>query len=300
VPPISRATLYALLGVVVVSFGLNWPVMAAGVRHISPLWLGVFRVGSAMVVFMVMAAARGQLRVPPRGDWPIVASIAVFGLAAVNYLVFTALQIVPPGRSSVITWTTPLWAVPIAAVFLGDRMTPRRWVGLALGIGGVVVLFEPWGLDWGDHNVIVGHVMLLLAAFINASTSVHIRGHRWTITPLDALPWQLAGSTVILMAVALLTEGAPQIEWTPLLVGNVAYQGLLVSGVALWAQIVIFRNVDPVSANLTMMGVPAIGVASSAVFAGETITLEVSLGLVLIVTGVAVNLLSERRHRKTP
>lgn len=293
---LSRRVMYGLLAVVVVSFGVNWPVMSAGVRHISPVWMGAFRVGSSLLVFACMAVARGRLRLPPRSDWPIVASLALFGMSAVNILVFTALQIVPPGRSSVLTWTTPLWAVPIAAVFLGDRMTRSRWAGLALGIAGVVVLFEPWRLDWGDRQVVVGHLLLLLAAVINAAVSVHIRGHRWTITPLDALPWQLAGATAVLSLVAWLTEGAPRVEWTPLLVGNVAYQGVLVSGLALWAQIVIFRNIDPVSANLSMMGVPAIGVAASAVFAAEAVTFEVAAGLALIVSGVAVHLLSDRRR----
>src|SRR5690606_29840756 len=102
---------------------------SAGVSQIGPVWMGVFRVAGAMVVLMIIAAAGGRLRFPPRHDWPIVISLAVFRLSVVSLLVFTALEIVPPGRSSVVAWTTPLWTVPIAAVFLGDRMTPRRWVG---------------------------------------------------------------------------------------------------------------------------------------------------------------------------
>jgi drug/metabolite transporter (DMT)-like permease len=74
----------------------------------------------------------------------------------------------------------------------------------------------------------------------------------------------------------------------------VAYQGILASGIALWAQIVVLRNIDPVSANLTMMGVPAIGVISSALLLDEVVTPELAIGLVLIVIGVALNLLGER------
>src|SRR5690606_39814455 len=118
----------------------------------------------------------GRLRLPPRHDLPIVASLAVFRLGAVSLLVFTALQMIPAGRSSVIAWTTPLWTVPIAAVFLGDRMTRRKWLGLTLGMLGVVVLFEPWNLDWGDPDVVLGHLLLICAAITNASPSAPIRG----------------------------------------------------------------------------------------------------------------------------
>lgn len=290
---LTPVALYALLVVVVAVLGLNWPIMATGVQHITPMWMGVFRLGGATLVVVVIAAGSGRLRLPPRPDLPIVVSLALFRLAGVTLLVFTALQMIPPGRSSVVAWTTPLWTVPIAAVFLGEAMTPRRWIGLMLGITGVVVLFEPWGLDWSDPDIVLGHSLLIIAAITNASTSVHIRSHRWTVTPLDALPWQLAGGTAILVVLGLTVDGAPVIEWTPGLGAIVAYQGILASGIALWAQIVILRNINPVSANLTMMGVPAVGVLSSSFFLGEHITAGLFAGLVLITLGVTLNLLSD-------
>jgi drug/metabolite transporter (DMT)-like permease len=298
---LTRVAIHVLLVIVVLILGLNWPIMATGVKSITPVWMGVFRVAGATLVVMAIVAASGRFRLPPRRDLPIVASLAVFRLTAVSLLVFSALRMIPPGRSSVVVWTTPLWTVPIAAAFLGDRMTGRKWLGLALGITGVVVLFEPWGLDWGDPDVAVGHVLLICAAITNASTSVHIRGHRWSITPLDALPWQLAGATVILLTLGLVLEGPPVIDWTPALAAIVAYQGMLASGIALWAQIVILRNIDPVSANLTMMGVPAVGVVSSAVLLSERITPELAIGLVFVTIGVTMNLLGERaRTGPTP
>ena len=54
---------------------------------------------------------------------------------------------------------------------------------------GVVILSELWGNDWADTGVVAGTGLLLLAAIVNASTSVHIRRHRWAISPMQALPW---------------------------------------------------------------------------------------------------------------
>lgn len=290
---LTPTAIYALLVLVVLVLGLNWPIMATAVQYVTPMWMGVFRLGAAALVVIGIAAGTGRLKPPPRADLPIVFSLALFRLAGVTLLVFTALQMIPPGRSSVVAWTTPLWTVPIATIFLGEAMTRRRWIGLTMGITGVVVLFEPWALDWADTDVVVGHLLLITGAITNASTSVHIRGHRWTITPLDALPWQLAVSTLIVLVLAVTVDGMPAIDWTPGLAAIVAYQGFLASGVALWAQIVILRNINAVSANLTMMGVPAVGVISSAVFLGEQTTLGLLAGLVLVTLGVAVNLLSD-------
>jgi len=291
---LTRPVIYLLLATVVVVLGLNWPIMATGIKSISPIWMGVFRVAGAAAVVITIGLAKGKLRVPPRQDLPMIVSLAVFRLAAVFVLVFTALQMVPPGRSSVVVWTTSLWTVPIAAIFLGERMSGRRWVGLLLGITGVIVLFEPWSFDWSEPGVALGHALLILAAITNAATAVHIRGHRWTITPLEAIPWQLVGAGVIMVALGLVVEGPPVIDWTPQLVWVVLYQGVLATGIAFWAQIVILRNLSAVSTNLTLMAVPVVGVVSSAILLGEEVTTSLAIGLMLVIIGVAMNLLTDR------
>lgn len=290
----TRPAIYVLLATVVVVLGFNWPIMATGLKSITPIWMGVFRLSGAALVVIVIGAISGNMKVPPRRDLPMIASVAVFRLATVFFLVFTALRLVPPGRSSVIVWTTSLWTVPIAAVFLGERMSGRRWIGLALGIAGLVVLFEPWGFMWDEPGVVFGHALLIVAAITNAATAVHIRGHRWTITPLQAIPWQLVGAVIPLTILGLVVDGPPVIDWTPQLAWIVVYQGVLATGTAFWAQIVVLRNLAAVSTNLTLMGVPVVGVVSSAILLGEEVTTALAIGLVLIIIGVALNLLSDR------
>lgn len=290
---LTRPAVYGLLVLVTLILGLNWPVMATGVASISPVWMGVFRVSGALLVIVPVTLLSGNLGRPKRSDLPILVSLAVFRLTLVFLLLFSGLELVPPGRSSVIVWTASLWTVPIAAVFLGEHMIGKRWLGLALGITGVVILFEPWSLAWDDPGVALGHLLLILAAITNAATAVHIRGHRWTMTPLQAIPWQLGGAFVLLALIALIREGIPYIDWTPQLGFVVAYQGVLATGVAFWAQITILRNMAAVSANLTLMAVPVVGVVSSAILVGESITIPLLVGLVLIIAGVAINLLSD-------
>ena len=291
---LTRPALYLLLATVVLLLGLNWPIMATGLESITPIWLGVFRVAGALLVILFISAATGNITKPPKRDLPMIVSLAVFRLSVVFVLVFTALQLVPAGQASVVVWTTSLWTVPIAAVWLGEKMSRRRWTGLVIGIVGVVVIAKPWGSDWTEPGVAAGYGLLILAAIILAATAVHIRAHRWTIAPLQAIPWQLAGAGVILIVTALAVEGPPVIDWTPQLAGIVAYQGILATGVAFWATIVILRNLAAVSANLTLMAVPVVGVVSSAIILGEEITTALILGMAMILAGVALNVLSDR------
>jgi drug/metabolite transporter (DMT)-like permease len=285
---------------VVIVLGVNWPILAIGLRDIPPIWMAAFRLGGGTLVILVATGVSGRLHLPPRSDLPIILSVAMFRLALVFVLVFTALRIVPPGRSSVLVWTASLWTVPLAAVFLGERMGRLRWVGLTIGVAGIVALFEPWRLSWSDTRVLTGHGLLLAAAVSNASAAVHIRRHRWTATPLEALPWQLAVATLPLLGLAFALEGLPRIDWTAQLAWIVAYQGILATGLAVWAQISVLRNLAAVSTNLTLMAVPVIGLFSSAIIVGEQLTTPVLIGVAMILLGVGLNIVEDRRQAAPP
>ncbi|MDH4117403.1 MAG: DMT family transporter [Acidimicrobiia bacterium] len=280
-------TSFALLAGVVTVLGFNWPLLAIGLRELSPLWLSSLRLLGATAVIAVVAAATGNLRMPPREDRPVVLSVAFGRLIAVMVLVFIALRLVPPGRSSVLVWTSSLWTVPMAVTFLGERMTRQRWFGLSAGIVGIAVLVEPWG-SAPDARTLTGYGLLLVAALAQAGTAVHVRGHRWASSPLELLPWQLIIATVPLTLATIAIEGLPRIRWTPALIAIVVYQGALATSFATWAQLTVLRRLPAVTTNLTLMMVPVIGLLSSALVVGEQLTFATGVATVLIGAGVLV------------
>jgi len=290
---LSRVAIYVLLALAVIILGMNWPLLAIGLDSMTPIWMAFFRVAGAALAVGSFLAATGRITTPPRSDWPMILAVSIFRLATLMVLVFFALKLVPAGRSSVLVWTASLWTVPVAAIFLKAKMTARRWTGLLIGLSGVILLSEVWENDWQQPEVLLGTGLLLTGAIINASTSVYIRGHDWTMDPIQALPWQMGLAAVPLLILALAVDGPPQIDWTAELSLIMAYQAVLASGVAFLAQVVVLRNISAVSANLTMMGIPVIGVVSSAAFLGEQVTVAVVLGMMLIMTGVMVNVLGE-------
>ncbi|HSG78663.1 MAG TPA: DMT family transporter [Acidimicrobiia bacterium] len=295
-PTVLRAhAVYPLIAVVVILLGLNWPFMAIGLRSISAVWMVSFRLIGATLTLFAIAAATGRLARPARGDYPIVASVAVFRLSLVFMLVFLALEIVPPGRSSILVWTSSLWTVPIAVAVLRERMSRLRWLGLVAGVGGILFVFEPTRLDWSDTRVLLGHGMLLLAAVITAGVTVHIRSHTWIATPLGLLPWQMLIAAVPITALALVVEGIPTIDWTAGLVGIVVYQGVAASGIAIWGQLTVLRAHPAISTSLALMAVPVVGLTSSAIIVDESLTVAVVLGLVLVLAGVALNRIADAR-----
>jgi drug/metabolite transporter (DMT)-like permease len=139
--------------------------------------------------------------------------------------------------------------------------------------------------------------MLLVAAVANAASTVHIRAHRWAGTPFELMPWQLAVAAVPIAILATAIEGVPDIRWTAATVTVVAYQILLGSAFGFWGLLTISRSLPAITTNLTLMAVPVVGLVSSITIANERLTSAVAVSLVLILAGVGLGVVSDRRRR---
>ncbi len=277
---------FLLLAAVVVLWGINWPVMKVGLDHIGPLWFAVGRVGLGCVCLFGVLIALGRLHLPGRRELPVLISVGAFQVAAITALIHSALQFTEPGRSAFLTYTTPLWAAPLAALFLGERLTLRKSLGLALGLGGIAVLLEPASFDFSDTRALIGSAMLIGAAMTSAAVIVHMRARGGAVTVLELVPWQMLLGTVLLLPAALLIEGPLQADWTPALIAVLAYNGPIASAFCIWAYVVVMRDLPATMTSVGSLGTPAVGLLSSALFLAEPLPAAKILGIGLIAGGV--------------
>ena len=104
-----------LLGALVLIWAVSWPVIKVGIATVPPLWFGCLRYVVATICLFAFVAARGDLALPSRSDMRLVAASGALQMGALSALTGLALTIVPPGRASVLAFSTPLWVVPLAA-----------------------------------------------------------------------------------------------------------------------------------------------------------------------------------------
>lgn len=277
-----------LLASVVVVWGANWPILKIGLDHTTPLWFAVLRMVLGLVSFAVVLAPLGRLRWPARQDWPVVWSVGVLQMALFSALINVALLSVPAGRSAILAYTTPLWVTPGAMLFLGEKLTRARIMGLALGLSGVAVLFNPLSFDWSDAASVWGNVMLLVSALVWAAAILHVRGHRWAGSPLDLAPWQFLVALPPLALLAWVVEGPPQADLSPTFLWVAAYNGPLATAFAFWAAITVTRMLPAITVSLAFLCVPVSGLVFSALMLGEGMSAGNLLGLALIAGGVAM------------
>lgn len=288
---LSRRAALSLFCVVILAWGFNWSVTKALVQSVSPLWLSAIRSAIALLVLLPMMLATRDLRLPKRGDLAVVFNIALLHMTAFAALMAIGLQTVAAGRSIVLGFTTPLWVIPGAMLFLGERLTRQRVAGVALGLAGLGLMFNPAALDWSDTRVLRGNGMLLLAAFCWSLSILHIRKHTWISTPYQLVFWEVLIATVLLALLAAGFEGAPHIAWTPHVVSLFAYGGVVGVALAYWAMAMVNRSLPAVTTSLGVLATPVVGVLSAIVFLGEAFDLTLAAAMLLILGGIALGTL---------
>jgi drug/metabolite transporter (DMT)-like permease len=295
---VSPRRALALLVVVILFWGANWPIMKVGIAMSAPLTFVCLRTAIAAACMAAVLAAIGRLHWPTRRDWPIVLSVGVLQIAGFLGFASAGVQFVEAGRSAILAYTTPLWVVPGAALFLGERTSPRKLAGVGLGLAGVAVLFNPIALDWSDGRQMLGHALLMAAAFSWAIQILQIRGHRWDSPPLELAAWQYLVAALVTLPLALVLEADRPIAWAaPEFLAILAYNGVIATAFGFFAVITINRALSAVTTSLAMLGVPAAGLVFAALWLGETIDLTKAAGLALIAGGLALVTLAERRAR---
>jgi drug/metabolite transporter (DMT)-like permease len=277
-----------LLVLVVIFWGLNWPFLKTALGSIGPLTLASVRlILGALVLFAVLLARRSITR-PHRRDMPIVLSVGILQMGVFIACVNLGLQHVEAGRSSILAYTTSLWVLPGAAIFIGERVGRSHLVGFVLGITGVAVLFNPTSFDWSDRDVVIGNGLLLLGAFAWAAQIVHIRAHTWVSSPLQLAPWQMLVGFACIAPLALIFERNIPIDLSPTLIAIIVYNGAIATAFGVWAVVVVNRALPAATTSIVMLGVPVAGVIFSYLLLGEPLSGPKLLGLALILAGVGV------------
>jgi drug/metabolite transporter (DMT)-like permease len=135
-----------------------------------------------------------------------------------------------------------------------------------------------------------------LAGLSWALAVLHARRHRWRMSPLDVLPWQMAVATILLWILALTLEPAGYLDLRqPNLWIAVLYIGVFAGPAGTWAAVSVARALPPVTGSLGMLGVPLLAIASSVVLVGEPVTWPLVLGTMLVIAGIAIVILERAR-----
>lgn len=291
---LTRRNALLLLAVVVLAWGFTWVVSKLLLLHMTPLWAVAARSMVGTGALLALGLALRRVAWPVKADIPVILSVGLLHMGAFAALVSLGLQYVPAGRSVVLAYTTPLWVIPAAWLCLGEPIGRGRQAGLALGLAGLILIFNPLAFDWTDRDALAGNGMVLLAALCWAANIVYVRAHRWVTPPFELACWQALLATGVLSVAALLAEGAPVVAWSADLAWLLGYGGVFGIAIAYWAAVNVNRSLPAGVTSIGLLGVPVFGLLCSAVILREPLSASLLAGMALIVAGIAAGVIERR------
>jgi len=285
----------SLLVALVLVWAISWPVIKVGVAHVPPLWFATLRYAIAACCLFVFVGFRGELGAPPRSDWPLIAVSAVLQLGAYSALTGMALTVLPPGRASVLAFSTPIWVVPISAVWLRERLSRSGLLGVGLGLLGALAIAAPsLNRAGGGHGL--AYALLMAAAAAWAVSIVYVRKHCFTASALALAPWQMLLAASLLLPCAFALEG-PLPAIAPEGAASLAYVGPVATAFAYWAVVEAGRRFRASTMSMALLATPSLGIAISAVAQREAIGASLITGVIMIAAGIRLATLAPARPR---
>jgi len=259
------------------------------VATLTPLMGSFARYVVACVALLVAAVVlEGGLPRLTARQWLATFVLGLFGVFAYNLFFMGALTRLPASRAALIIALNPAITMAISAVVLGERLSARRWAGVALALFGVAVVVSRGDFSsFASGGVGAGELFMFAAVTSWALYTILGRKVLGGLSPLAATNYAALWGTVLLGAVA-----APQFgtlhpsQFDARLILSLLYLGVLGTALAFVWYYMSVKKVGASSASIFNNLVPVFGVAISVLVLGEALLPSMLIGGAIAIAGV--------------
>lgn len=203
-------------------FGLGVPVSALLLNGwVTPTGYMFTRSIGAAVIFWLIACVMPSERVERR-DLVIIILGGLLGFVVSQMLTAWALVFTTPVYFSLIATLTPVATMLLAALFIHESVTPKKFLGVVVGIAGALLMvFMGWQSGTGKNDLL-GIVLALLSLLTWAGYLIITRKVSQKYSAVTQLKWLFLVSAVVLLPFFLqeLPQQrlySPQWEWSGVL-----------------------------------------------------------------------------------
>lgn len=265
-------------------WGASFIYIRVAVPALGPFVLVELRVGLAAVVLALCAALVGRLP-KLRRRWRQFVLLGAVNVAIPFSLISTAEINLTASLAAILNSTTVMFTAVVAAVWMGDALTARKLVGVALGIVGVTVLvgWDPITMNW---TVALSVGAMLAASLAYALGSVYAKRTFADSPPLAIASGQLTAAAMLMLPLAAVS--APEQSPSTIVVLSVLGLALPSTAVAYMLYFRLIANVGPTSTSTVTLLVPLFGLLFGVVLLDEPVGVGTLAGLVLILSSVTL------------
>ncbi len=275
-------------------WGFSFVPIKVGLRELPPFALAALR-------FLVAALPLVLLIRRPRIPWRYIAGYG-FAIGVVQFgLLFLGMKLgMAAGLSSLVIQVQVFFTIGLAIAFLGDRLQRHNVVGAAIATAGIIVLGAQKLLE-GAHATLIGFALVIVAAFAwSVGNLISKRvALAYDVDMFGLVVWSSLIPPLPLALLSYVFEGGASV-WDAVLAASaltwgcilVLAWGATLFGFVAWARL-LNRYPTGLIAPFALL-VPVSGIASGAIFLGESLAPLQAVGASLIFAGLVENVYGPR------
>lgn len=262
-------------------WGFNFVVMKVANDFFSPELFVTYRFVSGAIVLLSVAFFV-KLPKPPRKYWSWIILTGALQIAFCSVAMQICFEYMSAGEVAMLNYTMPIWVTILAKFFLNEPLTAKKILGVTLSIAGIFILMN----DDLSGNLFA--ILLALTAAMGWAVSNILMKIKFVGFNLISLTtWQMVAGAIILSVYCACFVDTTAI-WTPLSIACIAYNGILASALAFFLWMYILSRTQASKASVSILGVPVVGVISGVIFLQEPLTVLMSVGIIMILSGIVL------------
>lgn len=285
-PPALRGIVVMVLSTL--AFSSMHAAIVAVSKELHPHQIVFFRNAFGVLIFMpvILRTGVGLWRTERLGMHVLRAALNVCAMIAF----FTALAITPITRVTALGFTAPLFMAVLSVLLLGERMLVFRWIALALGFAGTLVILRP-----GAIPLDLGSMLVIGSAFVWALTMIVIKKLSTTESSVTTTGHMILWLSLFSVVPAVLAWRHPSLEAWVLLI-FIGCAGTL-------AQLLLAEALKQADST-TVMPYDFLKLVWAALFGyflfGQSADVFVWLGGILVFAAGTYVVYQERKHQSQP
>lgn len=260
---------------------------------ISPISLAFYRWTCASLVLFPFAFKKLRIEfVHIKDNWKILSLIALTGIALFNTFVYVAGHNTTAINMALIgTTSSPIFATIMAVVFLKERLSFYRIIGMILCILGIVLLISKGSLDiLLSFKFSSGDAWILAGAFAFAVYNILVRKKPIQISALSFLLIIFILGSLMLIPFFIVEQIIVKepIEWSNSLLGSILYLGIGTSVLAFWCWNLAISKLGAGRTVLFGNLIPIFSTLEAILILGESITPIHFYSGILVIAGLVI------------
>jgi drug/metabolite transporter (DMT)-like permease len=281
------ATAFAVMLVCTALWGVQQVVIKATGPDISfVMQSGIRSVIATVLVLFWISLKKIPLREKDGTLWPGIVAGLLFGGEFI--FIYSGLEYTAASRMVVFIYLAPIltalglhWWVP------GEKLKALQWAGVLLSFCGIVLAFSDG--FFSARSTARGDLFGIIGAVLWAATTVLIRATALArVSAPKTLFYQLAVSALMLPLASIAMGERGVVAWTPLAIGSLAFQSVLVAFASYLAWFWLLTRY--LAARLAVFSFlsPLFGVLAGVLVLGESLTPTFAAAALLVGSGIVL------------